>query len=84
MVWFIVAALITTGSNTVDFKINQYSQFKSESECVDYINTYDSSIKAGLTRGFPNSKVIDIRCLNTNAINKMQEYIKQNGELLIK
>lgn len=84
MVWFIVAALITTGSNTVDFKINQYSQFKSESACVNYINTYDRGIKTGLIKRFPNSKVIDIRCLNTNAINKMQEYITQNGELLIK
>ena len=41
MVWFIMAAIIYTGSETVEFKINKFSQFNTEPECVNYINTYD-------------------------------------------
>tara|TARA_Y100001938_G_C8080520_1_gene428754 strand:- start:1983 stop:2285 length:303 start_codon:yes stop_codon:yes gene_type:complete len=76
MVWFIMAAIIYTGSDTVHFKINQFSQFNIKEECVEYINTYDEYIKAGLNRAFPDSKVIDIRCIDSNTMNKMQDYMK--------
>ena len=64
MVWFIMAAIIYTGSETVEFKINRFSQFNTELECVNYINTYDKYLKAGLNRVYPGSKVVDIRCID--------------------
>ena len=77
MVWFIMAAIMYTGSDTVHFKINQYSQFDLKSECVNYINTYDAYLKAGLNRSFPNSTVIDIRCVDSDVMNKMQDHMKR-------
>ena len=77
MVWFIMAAIIYTGSDTVHFKINQFSQFNLKDECVEYINTYDAFLKAGLNRSFPGSKVIDIRCVDNDTINKMQKHMNR-------
>ncbi len=74
MVWFIMAAIIFSGSDTVHFKINQFSQFNIKEECVEYINTYDKYLKAGLNRSFPGSKVIDIRCIDNEMMQKMQDH----------
>tara|TARA_B100000524_G_C23329020_1_gene253868 strand:+ start:173 stop:442 length:270 start_codon:yes stop_codon:yes gene_type:complete len=81
MVWFILAAIIYTGSDTVHFKINQFSQFNLKDECVEYINTYDAFLKAGLNRSFPGSKVIDIRCVDNETMQKMQDYMDR-GEAI--
>lgn len=77
MVWFIMAAIIFTGSDTVHFKINQFSQFNIKDECVEYINTYDKFIKAGLNRSFPGSKVIDIRCVDNETMQQLQDYMNR-------
>jgi len=81
MVWLIMAAIIYTGSETVEFKINQFSQFNTENECVNYINTYDKYLKAGLNRAYPGSKVIDIRCLDIETINNMHKQMKRGKEV---
>ena len=80
MVWFIMAAIIYTGSETVEFKINQFSQFNTESECVNYINTYDKYLKAGLNRAYPASKVVDIRCVDIETINSMHKHRNKGKE----
>ena len=77
MVWFIMAAIIYTGSDTVEFKINRYSQFNTEPECVDYVNTYDKYLNAGLSRAFPDSKVVDIRCVDIETIDKMRKQMRK-------
>ena len=76
-----MAALIYTGSDTVHFKINQFSQFNVKSECIEYINTYDAYLKAGLKRSFPDSKVIDIRCVDNETMQKMQDYMDRGKEI---
>ena len=48
MVWIIMAALVFTGFDSIDFKLNRDAQFNTEYECVEYINTYDAYIKASL------------------------------------
>ena len=80
MVWFIMAAIIYTGSDTVEFKINRFSQFNTESECIDYIGTYDKYLKAGLNRAFPGSKVIDISCIDIETINNIRKYKNKEKE----
>ena len=44
MVWFLMAALVLPGTSIVSFKINQFSQFNTEQECVDYLKTYDQYV----------------------------------------
>ena len=80
MVWFIMAAIIYTGSDTVQFKINKFSQFNTESECIDYIGTYDKYLKAGINRAFPGSKVIDISCIDIETINNIRKYKNKEKE----
>ena len=80
MVWFIMAAIIYTGSDTVEFKINKFSQFNTESECIDYIGTYDKYLKAGINRAFPGSKVIDISCIDIETINNIRKYKNKEKE----
>ena len=80
MVWFIMAAIIYTGSETVEFKINRFSQFNTESECIDYIGTYDKYLKAGINRAFPGSKVIDISCIDIETINNIRKYKNKEKE----
>ena len=80
MVWFIMAAIIYTGSDTVEFKINMFSQFNTESECIDYIDTYDKYLKAGINRAFPGSKVIDISCIDIETINNIRKYKNKEKE----
>ena len=83
MVWFIMAAIIYTGSDTVEFKINRFSQFNTESECIDYIGTYDKYLKAGINRAFPGSKVIDISCIDIETINNIRKYKNKEKEASI-
>ena len=80
MVWFIMAAIIYTGSDIVEFKINRFSQFNTESECIDYIGTYDKYLKAGINRAFPGSKVIDISCIDIETINNIRKYKNKEKE----
>ena len=75
-----MAAIIYTGSDTVEFKINKFSQFNTESECIDYIGTYDKYLKAGINRAFPGSKVIDISCIDIETINNIRKYKNKEKE----
>ena len=81
MVWFLMAALVLPGTNIVSFKINQFSQFKTEQECVDYLKTYDKYVNAGLKLKFPNMKVVDIRCIDIDTALKMQKQIEKGKKL---
>ena len=81
MVWFIMAAIIYTGSDTVEFKINKFSQFNTKEECVDYLKTYDKYVMAGLKLRFPNMQVADIRCIDINTAIEMQKQMRKGKEL---
>ena len=81
MVWFLMAALVLPGTSIVSFKINQFSQFNTEQECVDYLKTYDQYVKAGLRLKFPNMKVVDIRCIDIDTALKMQKQIEKGKKL---
>ena len=81
MIWFLVAALVLPGTNIVSFKINQFSQFNTKQECVDYLKTYDKYVNAGLKLKFPNMKVVDIRCIDIDTALKMQKQIEKGKKL---
>jgi len=83
MAWFIMAAIIYTGSGTIEFKLNRFSQFNTESDCVNYVNTYDKYLKAGINRAFPGSKVIDISCIDIETINNLRKYKNKDKEASI-
>ena len=81
MVWFLMAALVLPGTSIVSFKINQFSQFNTEQECVDYLKTYDKYVMAGLKLRFPNMEVADIRCIDINTAIEMQKQMRKGKEL---
>ena len=81
MIWFLVAALVLPGTNIVSFKINQFSQFNTKQECVDYLKTYDKYVNAGLKLKFPNMKVVDIRCIDIDTAIEMQKEMFKRKEL---
>ena len=80
MIWFIIAALINTTQGTVDFKINNQIIFNTESECVEYLSTYDRYIRAGLARSFPGLTVSDVRCIDNVTAQQMQNTIRKHRE----
>ena len=80
MIWFLMAALILPGTNIVSFKINQFSQFNTEQECVDYLKTYDKYVKAGLRLKFPNMEIAEIRCVDIDTAIKMQKHMQRGNE----
>ena len=80
MIWFLMAALVLPGTDIISFKINKFSQFNTEYECVNYINTYDKYLKAGLNRAYPGSKVVDIRCVDIETINSMHKHRNKGKE----
>ena len=48
MIWFLIAALAYPNSDLVNFKINQNVIFNTEQECIEYLETYDKYVKAGI------------------------------------
>ena len=54
MIWFLIAALAYPNSDLVNFKINQNVIFNTEQECIEYLETYNKYVKAGIKLKFPD------------------------------
>ena len=80
MIWFIIAALINTTNSTVDFKINNTMIFNTETECTEYLSTYDRYIRAGLARSFPGLTVRDVRCIDNVTAQQMLNTMSKRRE----
>ena len=80
MIWFIIAAMINTTNSTVDFKINNQIIFNTETECTEYLSTYDRYIRAGLARSFPNLVLSDVRCIDNVSAQQMLNTMRKRRE----
>ena len=58
------------------FKINRDMIFNTEIECVEYLETYNQYVKAGIKRSFPNLNLLDIRCIDIETAKAMQEQMR--------
>ena len=76
MIWFLMAALANPYAETIDFKINRDMIFNTEIECVEYLETYNQYVKAGIKRSFPNLNLLDIRCIDIESALAMQEQMR--------
>ena len=76
MIWFLMAALANPYAQTIDFKINRDMIFNTEIECVEYLETYDQYVKAGIKLRFPNMKLVEIACIDNESALAMQEQMR--------
>ena len=76
MIWFLIAAMAYPNSDLISFKINKSLIFNTKQECVEYLETYDQYVKAGLKRSFPNLNLLDIRCIDNVSALAMQEQMR--------
>ena len=80
MIWFLIAALTYPDSDLISFKINQQMKFNTETECTEYLKTYDEYVKAGIKLKFPNMNLVDIRCIDIESALMMQEQMRNKNE----
>ena len=80
MIWFLIAALTYPDSDLISFKINQQMKFNTETECIEYLKTYDEYVKAGIKLKFPNMNLVDIRCIDIESALMMQEQMRNKNE----
>ena len=76
MIWFLIAALAYPNSDLVNFKINQNVIFNTEQECIEYLETYNKYVKAGIKLKFPDMKLLEIRCIDNETALAMQEKMR--------
>ena len=76
MIWFLIAALAYTNSDLVNFKINQNVIFNTEQECIEYLETYNKYVKAGIKLKFPEMNLLEIRCIDNETALAMQEKMR--------
>ena len=76
MIWFLIAALAYPNSDLVNFKINQNVIFNTEQECIEYLETYDKYVKAGIKLKFPDMNLLEIRCIDNETALAMQEKMR--------
>ena len=76
MIWFLIAALAYPNSDLVNFKINQNVIFNTEQECIEYLETYDKYVKAGIKLKFPEMNLLEIRCIDNETALAMQEKMR--------
>ena len=77
MIWFLIAAMAYPNSDLINFKINKNLIFNTKQECVEYLETYDQYVKAGLKRSFPDLILSDVRCIDSKSALAMQEQLKK-------
>ena len=73
MIWFLIAALTYPNSDLISFKINQNVIFNTEQECIEYLETYNKYVKAGIKLKFPDMNLLEIRCIDNETALAMQE-----------
>jgi len=76
MIWFLIAALAYPNSDLVNFKINQNVIFNTEQECIEYLETYDKYVKAGIKLKFPEMNLLEIRCIDNETALAMQKQMR--------
>ena len=76
MIWFLIAALTYPNSDLVNFKINQNVIFNTEQECIEYLETYNKYVKAGIKLKFPEMNLLEIRCIDNETALAMQEKMR--------
>ena len=76
MIWFLIAALSYPNSDLISFKINQNVIFNTEQECIEYLETYDKYVKAGIKLKFPDMNLLEIRCIDNETALAMQEKMR--------
>ena len=78
MIWFLIAALSYPNSDLISFKINQNVIFNTEQECIEYLETYNKYVKAGIKLKFPDMNLLEIRCIDNETALAMQEKMRSN------
>tara|TARA_B100000212_G_scaffold88523_1_gene64847 strand:+ start:186 stop:425 length:240 start_codon:yes stop_codon:yes gene_type:complete len=78
MIWFLIAALTYPNSDSISFKINQNVIFNTEQECIEYLETYNKYVKAGIKLKFPEMNLLEIRCIDNETALAMQEKMRSN------
>ena len=76
MIWFLLAALSYPNSDLISFKINQNVIFNTEQECIEYLETYNKYVKAGIKLKFPDMNLLEIRCIDNETALAMQEKMR--------
>ena len=76
MIWFLIAALAYPNSDLVNFKINQNVIFNTEQECIEYLETYNKYVKAGIKLKFPEMILLEIRCIDNETALAMQKQMR--------
>ena len=76
MIWFLMAALANPYAETIDFKINRDMIFNTEFECVEYLETYNKYVKAGIKLKFPEMNLLEIRCIDNETALAMQKQMR--------
>ena len=76
MIWFLIAALAYPNSDLVNFKINQNVIFNTEQECIEYLETYNKYVKAGIKLKFPEMNLLEIRCIDNETELAMQKQMR--------
>ena len=76
MIWFLIAALSYPNSDLISFKINQNVIFNTEQECIEYLQTYNKYVKAGIKLKFPDMNLLEIRCIDNETALAMQEKMR--------
>ena len=76
MIWFLIAALTYPNTDLISFKINQNLIFNTKQECVEYLETYDKYVKAGIKLKFPDMNLLEIRCIDNETALAMQEKMR--------
>ena len=76
MIWFLIAALSYPNSDLISFKINQNVIFNTEQECIEYLQTYNKYVKAGIKLKFPEMNLLEIRCIDNETALAMQKQMR--------
>ena len=76
MIWFLIAALSYPNSDLISFKINQNVIFNTEQECIEYLQTYNKYVKAGIKLKFPDMNLLEIRCIDNETALAMQKQMR--------
>ena len=76
MIWFLIAALAYPNSDSISFKINQNVIFNTEQECIEYLETYNKYVKAGIKLKFPEMNLLEIRCIDNETALAMQKQMR--------
>ena len=76
MIWFLIAALSYPNSDLISFKINQNMIFNTQRECIEYLETYNKYVKAGIKLKFPDMNLLEIRCIDNETALAMQKQMR--------